>query len=433
MQLKKQRKIQAALATASCTLLTATPQLVNAADDWKIDAGVLNYAEKDRVTVVEPAIFAKKSLGDDEYLNFKFVYDAMSGASPTGASPTDKPQSFSTPSGQSQYTVQPNELPKRSFSDERIAGTVEWEKPLSRTFRSILGGSFSSENDYSSLGLSSNFAWDVNNKLTTFAAGASLSLDQVEVRGTIPDGLALLSTISPVIGGGEGEGENEGEGGEGMQSKSKTLTDLLIGVTQVLTRRTLMQLNYTYGLSDGYLTDPYKILSVVDGTSGETLDYRYEKRPGSRTRQAVYWKTVYHLPEDVVHFSYRYYWDDWNVQAHTFDLTYRFELGGGSYLAPHLRYYTQTAADFYHHSLVDGQPVPQYASADYRLAEMQSTTYGLKLGLPLDRHSELALRAEYMQQTGNNHPNDAIGLQRNQDLYPGLDAYILSLTYTTKF
>ncbi len=428
MQLKQPRRIYDALATASCTLLTAAPHAGLAADPWKVDSGMLIYAEQDRVNVVEPAVSARSSLGDDEFLSFKLVYDTMSGATPNGASATDKPQSFTSASGQSQYTVDANKLPTRSFSDSRFAGSVDWEKPLSRYMRTILGASLSSETDYTSLGLSANFAWDINNKLTTLAAGVALSDDLVQVRGTIPDGLTQVPAYTPTANGGEGDGE-----GEGMASKSKTLTDLLLGVTQVVNRRTLTQLNYSYGQSNGYLTDPYKILSVVDGTSGETLDYRFEKRPDTRTRQAIFWKSVLHLPQDVVHFSYRYYWDDWNVQAHTFDLTYRFDTGNQWYLAPHLRYYTQTAADFYKHSLVDGQTLPQFASADYRLAAMKSMTYGLKVGLPIDAKSELGMRVEYMQQTGDNHPGDAIGVQRSQDLYPGLNAYIISLTYKTDF
>lgn len=430
MQLKNPGKIREILSATSCTLLATSPQQVHAGDDWKLEAGVLNYAEKDRVTVVEPAITGKRSLGDDESLNVRLVYDTMSGASPNGATATDKPQSFTTASGQSQYTVPANELPMRKFSDDRFAGSLDWEKPLSRYLRAILGANLSSESDYSSFGLSSTFTLDLNNRLTTLTAGAALNADQVQVRGKFPVGLAQIPPYSPSAQGG---GEEEGGEEEAMDSKSKNLADFLVGVTQVLSRRALTQLNYGYGLSNGYLTDPYKMLSVVDGSTGETLDYRFEKRPDSRTRQTLLWKTVYHFPADVLHFTYRYYWDDWDIQAHTFDLNYRFELGKGAYLAPHLRYYSQTAAGFYRHSLIDGQALPQFASADYRLAEMKSKTYGLKLGMPVDRRSEWALRAEYMQQTGNSHPNDAIGVQRAQDLYPGLEAYIFSLTFTTKF
>jgi hypothetical protein len=115
------------------------------------------------------------------------------------------------------------------------------------------------------------------------------------------------------------------------------------------------------------------------------------------------------------------------------DLHYRLELWKGSYLQPHLRYATQTAADFYRHSLVSTDPVPAYASADYRLGKMTTTTAGLKFGMPVGKHTELSLRLESMAQSGDSHPPDAIGVQRNVDLFPTVKASIAQITYTGRF
>lgn len=46
----------------------------------------------------------------------------------------------------------------------------------------------------------------------------------------------------------------------------------------MLGRKDLMQFNLSYGNKIGYLTDPYKILSVVDDTTGVPNSYFYEKR-----------------------------------------------------------------------------------------------------------------------------------------------------------
>lgn len=222
-------------------------------------------------------------------------------------------------------------------------------------------------------------------------------------------------------------GEEEEDEGE-----HKVTTELLLGVTHVVSRRALTQFNYSASYSDGYLTDPYKVLSVVDGTSGATLDYRYEKRPASRQANSLFWKLNYHLPEDVVYPSYRYFWDDWDIVSHTVDLKYRAELGSGLYLEPHARYYRQSAASFFHHSLVDGAPLPSYASADLRLAAMRSSTLGLKFGMPLGA-GEFTLRYEALVQQGESHPADAIGIQQDYDLYPTLNASIIQLGYSFKF
>lgn len=46
-------------------------------------------------------------------------------------------------------------------------------------------------------------------------------------------------------------------------------------------------------MTDGYLTDPYKIITVVD-SAGDPVDYLYEKRPTDRSRNNLFgaWRTI---------------------------------------------------------------------------------------------------------------------------------------------
>ncbi|MCK4820914.1 DUF3570 domain-containing protein, partial [bacterium] len=198
------------------------------------------------------------------------------------------------------------------------------------------------------------------------------------------------------------------------------------GVTQVISRNTLMQLNYSFGQDDGYLTDPYKILSVVDNT-GTLLDgigndpYLYEKRPTTRARNVIYWQTAHQFTEDVLHISFRHYWDDWGISSNTIDTHYRYELDGGHYLQPHVRYYKQDKADFYHYNLTDGS-IPQFASADYRLSDMTTTTFGIKYGLEIDDKQEFSARLESMTQS-----------MSGENKGPDVEAIIIQLSYSLKF
>ena len=84
---------------------------------------------------------------------------------------------------------------------------------------------------------------------------------------------------------------------------------------------------------------------MVDPETGFPLSEVREKRPDLRTRSSVMGSTVYHLKDDVLYANYRYYWDDWSVRSHTIDLKYRHDLTSDSYVLPHGRGYTQTAAD----------------------------------------------------------------------------------------
>jgi hypothetical protein len=93
------------------------------------------------------------------------------------------------------------------------------------------------------------------------------------------------------------------------------------------------------------------------------------------------------------------------------------------YVEPTLRFYTQTAADFYRLSLPLGQPLPQFASADYRLSDFDATTVGLKFGRELSSGQQWSARLEYYKQTGN----------VNRDQTPGLKAVIAQFTYRFGF
>ncbi|WP_303904690.1 DUF3570 domain-containing protein [Thiohalomonas denitrificans] len=406
MQLKKESKsVRGALALATCSLLTGTSQGVNAAseEEWEVDSAVLFYSEgSDRVSVVEPVVGLRKALGDDEYVGVRLVVDTLTGSSPNGAIPTDEVQTFTTPSGNSTYTAEPGETPlDPTFRDTRIALSGEWEKPLSERLKGIFSANFSTEHDYQSAGISATLARDFNNRNTTLSAGASFSQDSIEPEGGAPVGLTPMPEFPDVK-------ETQ------SASEDKTVSELLLGVTQVVNRRTLMQFNYTYGIDDGYLSDPYKLLSVTDDT-GNVTGYLYENRPDERSRQTIFWRTLHHLSEDVADVSYRYYWDDWDISSHTLDLRYRHELGGGHYLQPHVRWYKQNAAEFYHFKLDEGA-VPTYASADYRLGNMTTNTLGLKYGFASSEKQEYSVRLEYMTQSdddGQFEDVDAVILQAN--------------------
>ena len=183
----------------------------------------------------------------------------------------------------------------------------------------------------------------------------------------------------------------------------------------------------------GYLTDPYKVLSVVAGesepTAGEPLRYLYEQRPGTRAKQSIYAQGKRHLAGDVVDLSYRYFWDDWGIRSHTVDVHYRWNWSGNRAFQPHLRYYHQSAADFYRHSLVEGEPLAEFASGDYRLGEFQAVTAGLKYEQALGV-GRISARIEYYLQGGDGSPADAVGVLQGQDLFPSVGAAIVQFGYS---
>ena len=434
MQLKK---IKGQMAAATCALLQVATPAVNAAEnDWDVDTAFLYYGEGDgRVQAAEPAIYAGRNIGDDDRIDLRIVVDALTGATPNGGYAINGvAQTFTSPSGESNYTTAAGEAPLDStFRDARVALGADYTQALDRMSKVVWGVNLSGEHDYFSAGVSANYSQDFNNRNTTLNAGIGFNSDSVKPVGGTPIEFAPM-TVKDAPANVEGS------------SESKTITDLMIGVTQVINRKTIVQLNLGLGTVSGYQNDPYKIVTVVN-SAGDLVSaadtaffdvnapagnrpYVYEKRPDSRQKNTMFFRAVHHLDKDVVNFSYRYYTDDWGINSHTFDLKYRYELAH-SYLQPHVRYYTQTAADFYRHNLVLGTDIDtagnvlvDYASHDYRLAESVTTTLGLKYGIPLDDNSEFSVRGELINQTVNDGTVPA-----GQET-PDLSAIMLQVNYS---
>jgi hypothetical protein len=407
------------LSSATCALLGTVPAAhAGKLDLWDLETSVLSYSEGGgRVSAIEPVIGIAKRFNDGKEVGVKFTVDVLTGATPSGATATNVPQTFTRPSGKGSYKINAGDIPlDDTFHDTRFAVNGSWKQPLNRLTALTLSANFSTEEDFVSLGGSAQLARDFNEKNTTVMAGVSTEIDQVKPVGGVPIPFAAMAPA--------GTPQPRGASGD-----NKKVLDGIFGLTQVVNRRTLMQFNYSLSRLSGYLNDPYKILSRIDPNTGSTVDNVYENRPDSRTRHAFFWLTRYHLKRDVVSASYRYFFDDWGVRSHTLDLNYNWKLSERQYLEPRFRFYTQTQADFFKVNLVNGEALPTNATPDYRLAKYHGFTYGLKWGWQFKNQGELVLRLEYYTQIGESHPDSAIGVQRGLDLYPDLQATIFQVQY----
>jgi hypothetical protein len=131
----------------------------------------------------------------------------------------------------------------------------------------------------------------------------------------------------------------------------------------------------------------------------------------------------------VLDASYRFMTDDWEIDSHTVDVRYRIPFGADRFFEPHLRFYTQTEAEFYMLSISDSQPLPSFASADYRLGDFDAITLGIKYGWKTRNDNEMSVRVEGYRQTGSIPGNQLIGNQATRDNYPDLNAIIVQLGY----
>jgi hypothetical protein len=457
VQLKKRRaQIRESLAAVSASLLAATivshadnagAQPYDSVDDnygpgtayTQLDSALLIYKEPGgRVSAIEPATDFSVHGAAGQQLSLGFVFDAVSGATPNGAVPSNLPQIFLTPlkavgstttvttaSGGStvihlpptqgqidaaalgrQYIVPANVLPMdRGFRDHRWAFTFGWSQPVGRISELGFGGGFSTERDYRAISLNMRAAQNFNSNNTTISFSLNGEFDSSFPFGGVPTPLTTMSAVwkSP-------------------SSRDKTQTGFVLGLTEVMTRRWLMQLNYSFDTQNGYQNDPYRVISLVDPQSGTPTSNIYENRPNQRLSQSIYWDNKFNYGPTVTEFSLRYFTDSWGISSETAELSERIHLGRRLYVEPNVRWYQQTAANFYRYYLVSGTPLPADATSDPRLGQFTSLTYGGKIGFNLTGNMELYLRGEYYQQTGNSHPANAVGQLRQQNLFAGTNA-----------
>ncbi|MET0535848.1 MAG: DUF3570 domain-containing protein, partial [Steroidobacter sp.] len=395
---------------------------------WSIDSGLLYYGESDnRVQDVSAAVSAQRDFADDRKLGLSLTADTLTGASASGAIALDRAQTFTSPSGKAVYSTPAGDTPlDDTFKDTRFALNASWSQPLARLYTISGGLGFSTEYDYTHLGANAALTRDFNKRNTTLSFGLAWSQDDIKPVGGAPVPLAQMLDV----------GDLSNKRGD----DSKDVLDVLLGITQVLGRNTVVRLNYSYSDSSGYLNDPYKLLSVVDATTGDTLAriptgsgptgvYRYENRPDARVKQGIYAEMKHAFGAPVLNLSYRFMTDDWGIDSSTLETRLRWPLGAANFIEPQLRYYTQSEADFYRSSLIAGQPLPEFASADFRLGNFDAVTVGVKFGHRTASGNEWSTRLEYYQQSGDVPSEQIIGNQAGREQYPDLSAVIVQFGY----
>lgn len=277
-------------------------------------------------------------------------FSAVSAATPSnpphsggGSTPPSSGGNSSTPTayapGVSSGTAQASDLPTVDFSDERVGLNIGLSK---RIGRHTPGGqvSYSSESDYTSLGLSLQDAVDFNRKNTTLIFGGAYTHD----------------TVSPA---------------NDTPQDTKRTVDLMLGVTQVLSPSTLLTLNLTVGQVSGFISDPYKVVEL----NGVLVP---ENRPTSKDKQIILVAVDQFIAplNGTAEISLRHYQDSFGITAETLALEWFQKLGDHFILAPLVRYYDQNKADFYAVRF-DGNP--EFYSSDYRISAFKALGYGLRL------------------------------------------------------
>lgn len=151
------------------------------------------------------------------------------------------------------------------------------------------------------------------------------------------------------------------------------------GISQVTTPNLLLTFNYEVVTDEGYLNNPYRSYRFVDPNNTNNYLTATEVYPQTRTSDAFALGGKYYLPYRAsIGLNYRYFTDDWDIDADTVTLEYTHPVGEHWIFDVTLRKYQQNAAYFYS-DLHDFQSADakDFRARDKELSDYSTTSFGL--------------------------------------------------------
>ena len=324
-------------------LVCGLPQILRAENH--VDYRYEYYSEEnDRMKIETHSVYFEQKLADAVTAKGEFIYDGISGATPTGT-----------------HNLAGKALTTQ-VEDTRRAGNVGLDWKFTQHLLSP-GFAYSEESDYTSYGISLGDAIEFNDKNTILQFGASHNFDRVRH--------ADRTTWS-----------------------EKDSTDVIVGISQLLSPTTVANAAFTFGYDDGFLNDPYRLAEYHPDIfpAGFNIGVT-EHRPGYRSREVLFLSLTHYFDKlnASLEGSYRFHHDSYEVFSHTLGLTWHQRLGNHFIIEPMFRFYEQSAASFYTTTFSGGYSTDPAGlhSSDYRLSEFYSLDYGLQATVIINDHLRL--------------------------------------------
>ncbi|WP_235015341.1 DUF3570 domain-containing protein [Oceanicoccus sp. KOV_DT_Chl] len=339
------------------------------------------------ITIDGPSVLVRKNFKDTYSLSANYYVDKVSSASIDVVT-----------SGASAYSEERTEY---SFSGDYLYD------------RSLLSAGFTSseENDY---------------QAETFFVGVS------------QDMFGDLTTVS--FGYARGNDTVEQTGNDDFQEEVDR-QNYRLGISQILTPNLLMAVNYESITDEGFLNNPYRNYRYLVDPNDPALGYQQEQEvyPNTRTSDALALRFSYYLPyRAALKAEYRFFTDDWGIDADTFQLSYTHPFGQHWIVDVKYRFYQQGQADFYS-DLFQTQSLDRkdYRARDKELSEFDSNMYSVGVSYQLPEFSsaieksKISLQWDYIQYEYNNFSDlqDINSVVGEEELY-SFDADVIKLYFS---
>lgn len=325
-------------------------------DEQPLPQSKLAFGSPQRYSINSQQLRWFKNLDDTYSLKVEAMYEGMSGSSPWYVIPDPATGPLQVMSG-------------ATIREQR----TQLDAALSRRhdgFTHTAAVGYSTEDDYQALYGSYAGEKETDDGMNTFSWGASYSHDELE-----PTDAELYDRV---------------------ERATRESFSAAGGFTRIINRNALVQTGLSLTRNSGYLSDPYKMVWVEE----EVIN---DSRPDDRLMWTWTVRARQYMERSRagLQADFRYFGDDWGIRSGTLEIGWHQPLnssGGqsasdGWEITPSLRYYTQTAPDFYG-PVFDSRPGDGYWSSDYRLATFGALSYRLNATLRREGWSA-ALTAEY--------------------------------------
>ena len=298
-------------------LVCATVARAAVLPEDRVDA-MYHYYSGGGTKVDGPALLVRKGFGEQLSVYASYYADNISGAS---------------------IDVVTTASPYKETRQEQGVG-VDY---LFRNTTMNLAYSMSDEPDYIANTMGVNIAHEIADGLTTVSLGYTVGRDEV---GKVDTGFK-----------------------DDINRYSYRL-----GLSQVFTKTFVMSVEYEGILEEGFLNSPYRAARL----QGLLVPESY---PGTRDSYAIAVRAVKGLTtkddqlDSALRFGYRYFWDTWEISAHTLEASFQKRTTERWLGELHYRYYQQSAASFYSDNFASAMT---FMARDKELSTFQSHTVGVK-------------------------------------------------------
>jgi hypothetical protein len=213
------------------------------------------------------------------------------------------------------------------------------------------------------------FDYAVRDSVITLATSRSTEPDYIASAFNIDVTTETFSGMTSVGLGYTYGSDDVGKAGEGFFDQARHWRYRL-GVTQILSPRWLANANFEVISDDGYLGSPYRVALVFGAGVPERL-------PRTRTSRTLQFRLVGEVaPAWSVRGEYRYFWDNWDIAAHTVGVGASHRFGEKWLVDAYARTYRQDGALFYSNNATSET---QYVTRNRQLSTYNSWTAGTKV------------------------------------------------------